>query len=172
MLATQSLYIHTVQQFKRKLTKLTRKLLVGVTWPPYSPLPLVAPARVIVRPPITLFLMIVIVITVPIFLLRIIVIIPVVSPSRPPAMVATTMVEPMAMVEERLVSHPQKKPQLEKPTEEEEADDRNERKNACSYVTVGPPLPGEESLLVDSMFSRYWLWQCQVLHVLARVAPN
>ena len=172
MLATQSLYIHTVQQFKRKLTKLTRKLLVGVTWPPYSPLPLVAPARVIVRPPITLFLMIVIVITVPIFLLRVIVIIPVVGPSRPPAMVATTMVEPMAMVEERLVSHPQKKPQLEKPTEEEEADDRNERKNACSYVTVGPPLPGENALLVESMFSRYLHRQCQVLHVLARVAPN
>ena len=64
------------------------------------------------------------------------------------------MVEPMAMVEERLVSHPQKKPKLEKPTEEEEADDRNERKNACSYVTVGPPLSGEEALLVESMFSR------------------
>ena len=116
--------------------------------------------------------MLIIVITVPIFLLRIIVIIPVVRPSWPPAMVATTMVEPMAMVEERLVGDPQKKPQLEKPTEEEEADDRNERKNAGSYVTVGPPLPGEKSLLFKSMFSRYFHWQCQVLHVLARVAPN
>ena len=172
MLATQSLYIHTIQQFKRKLTKLTKKLSVGVTWPPYSPLPLVAPARVIVRPPIIFFLMIIIVITVPIFLLRVIVIIPVIGPGRPPAMVATTMVEPMAMVEERLVSHPQKKPQLEKPTEEEEADNCDERKDAGSYVTVGPPLPGEKSLLVESMFSRYLHRQCQVLHVLARVAPN
>ena len=169
MLATQSLYIHTIQQFKRKLTKLTKKLSVGITWPPYSPLPLVAPARVIVRPPIIFFLMIIIVITVPIFLLRVIVIIPVIGPSRPPAMVATTMVEPMAMVEERFVGHPQKKPQLEKPTKEEEADDRDEWKDACSYVTVGPPLPGEKPLLVESMFSRYL---CQVLHVLARVAPN
>ena len=65
------------------------------------------------------------------------------------------MVEPMAMVEERLVSHPQKKPKLEKPTEEEETDDRNEREDAGSYVTVGPPLPGEKPLLVESMFSRY-----------------
>ena len=168
----QSLYIHTIQKFKRKLTKLTKKLSVGVTWPPYSPLPLVAPARVIVRPPIILFLMIIIVITVPIFLLRVIVIIPVVSPSRPPAMVATTMMEPMAMVEERFVGHPQKKPQLEKPTEEKETHDRNERENAGSYVTVGPPLPGENALLVESMFSRYLHRQCQVLHVLARVAPN
>ena len=168
----QSLYIHTIQKFKRKLTKLTKKFSVGVTWPAYSPLPLVAPARVIVRPPIIFFLMIIIVVTVPIFLLRVIVIIPVVSPSRSPAMVATTMMEPMAMVEERFVGHPQKKPQLEKPTKEEEADNRNERKDACSYVTVGPPLPGEKPLLVKNMFSRYFHWQCQVLHVLARVALN
>ena len=168
----QSLYIQTVQKFKRKLTKLTKKLSVGVTWPPYSPLPLVAPARVIVRPPIIFFLMIIIVVTVPIFLLRVIVIIPVVSPSRSPAMVATTMMKPMAMMEERFVGHPQKKPQLEKPTEEEEADDRDERKDAGSYVTVGPPLPGEKSLLVKSRFSRYLRRQCQVLHVLARVALN
>ena len=81
------------------------------------------------------------------------------------------VVEPMTMLEKRPVRHSQKQPELEEPTKEEKADDRNKGKNAGGDIPVGEPLPGQKipPLLAKKISI---LEKCQLFHVPARVAAD
>ena len=82
------------------------------------------------------------------------------------------MVEPMTMLEKRPVRHSQEQPQLEEPTKEEKADDRNKGKNAGGDIPVGEPLPGQKIPLLLLAKKISALEKRQLFHVLARVAAD